>query len=766
MRSKTIIRINSFNTKHFVKQFLAKSDGTLLSDHSKMVASVAHGIALGYFKDLPGKIINTIYYAGLFHDIGKATKEFQDVLMKNEEEDETPKKKIPFHNEIGWAFLEENLKESDSYDKGLICNAVLYHHGIDYSTLEKNSTQILDSISSIDFMKEFFLSVSKTEMLSDEGSDVIPNYFHHGKSEQWKKNDNIALIIVRSCVIFADRIVSGNPNASSDDIDKLITNIIFKENNIDLLNNFPYSDKKRFEEQVRIGEKAIENNIAIVKAPAGYGKTLTGLIWSNLTKKKTIWVCPRNMVAEAVYENLISELDAFGQKLSVELFLSGEVKKSTNNESKPFSSDIIVTNIDNFLRPVSENQMAYFSVFISSSNVIFDEYHELVQENALFPLFVNIMKIRQHYSRANTLLLSATPINISDFWDDQVNRTLILPNEKSHFSPSHNKKYKIFIHKEFPENVKDNSLVIFNAIKNAQQYKHDNQSASLFHGNFMVSDKSNHMSDLMGHFGKNKIGIQKDQLVGTLIIQAALNISLKNLYESILSPESTMQRIGRCNRWGEYDDSELHFFNMNDRSESLLIKNTYDEKLREEWVKFILPFHGKELSLQELYDEYNKFNEALSTLLKKYIRSQLDLGSSSLTKIQPLRYYSKASTKNIKAGGNKLRSTGNEIFFICKKTDGNEWSEPFSVAPTLPFSIEFGEDKDTLRRMIKEIERLNDDRYEWGKIVSKKYVWKNITLDRIRNEGKNSITPYMRFDVKYHPVYGVIKTNLLESFNN
>ena len=72
--------------------------------------------------------------------------------------------------------------------------------------------------------------------------------------------------------------------------------------------------------------------------------------------RKIIWVCPRNTVGESVYDTIIGELKSFGfDNISVELFLTNQVEKSTHN-STGFESDIIVTNVDNYLVPTFDSR--------------------------------------------------------------------------------------------------------------------------------------------------------------------------------------------------------------------------------------------------------------------------------------------------------------------------------------------------------------------------------------------------------------------------
>ena len=106
-----------------------------------------------------------------------------------------------------------------------------------------------------------------------------------------------------------------------------------------------------------------------VNAPAGFGKTILGLLWAFNSNKKIIWVCPRNTVAESVYRSITEELKFFNiDFLSTELFLSGEVKKNNILFEGDFKSDIIVTNIDNFSRhsrPFKCNSICYLPRFYS-----------------------------------------------------------------------------------------------------------------------------------------------------------------------------------------------------------------------------------------------------------------------------------------------------------------------------------------------------------------------------------------------------------------
>jgi CRISPR/Cas system-associated endonuclease/helicase Cas3 len=69
--------------------------------------------------------------------------------------------------------------------------------------------------------------------------------------------------------------------------------------------------------------------------------------------------------------------------------------------------------------------------------------------------------------------------------------------------------------------------------------------------NEYLKEKEKKILSLILNYGKTSTNSNnKPNIVGTHILQASLDISFNDLYEDILSPQSTLQRIGRCDRFG------------------------------------------------------------------------------------------------------------------------------------------------------------------------------------------------------------------------
>ena len=148
-----------------------------------------------------------------------------------------------------------------------------------------------------------------------------------------------------------------------------------------------------------------------------------------------------------------------------------------------------------------------------------------------------------------------------------------------------------------------------------------------------------------------------------------------------------------------------------------------------------------------------------------------NLSNKNLDKIYPLKFnQTKRKSGILSSTGNKLRSSGNEIFYIVKNTDDDNWSDVFSEEVRGDFDEHFNEDNTTLQKILKIMKTLRnngDNRFDYNDlIIINKYGKGGITIDEVRRRAVKSNTPYIRFDEVYHKELGVISINLYEFLNN
>ena len=254
------------------------------------------------------------------------------------------------------------------------------------------------------------------------------------------------------------------------------------------------------------------------------------------------------------------------------------------------------------------------------------------------------------------------------------------------------------------------------------------------------------------------------------MIQASLDFSCKNVYEDVLSPQSTMQRIGRCNRFGNYGGQSLiHIIkekyngeNGNEIKGERMIKNIlYTNNLSDSWFDFLLPYNEQSLTLNQLYIIFNDFSRQYSSQIRSYVKSKFDESNLHLNKIYPIKIKIKKSKEGpLTAGSNKLRCTNNTEIFITLPDQNGKWVGPLNKKILNDFDIEFRENPNTLNRMIKTMKNLKDDnRFEYNDFLDNKY---SQTIDEVRRMAKKSNTPYIVYDRYYDDELGVVK---IENFN-
>ena len=770
---------------------LAKSTGESLVEHSQRVSNLAVSLfdILEWNESDPNgkeRIREQIRKASLLHDIGKVVKAFQNSLKINES-----KKGVHFHHEIGWAFLSNHTTLDE-----IVLDGVYWHHGInnkmssytDIEVLNNKKNKITDK--DILSMREFVINVGLGEYLRDL-EDV--EYCSSVKSPcYWEKDDKTNKAIgkkkafIRAYVISADRFISsvGYPECPLKMAEDIIScgDISLGENKY---------KGKRFNNQLAIA-KAGEEGTAIFNAPAGFGKTVVGLLWWLQGKgKKLIWVAPRNAVATSLYYNSIkNDIASLGIDCSVELYLGGSVIESTHN-SVGFDSDIIITNIDNFSQPSLDNSTMDRLYMIYHCDVIFDEYHEFCQGgNALYACFISLMRQRHLMTQSRTALLSATPMGmdtkiLSNFPNEK--QVTFFPDHHVHYKAAHNKKFRLRVIDGDIPNIKSesSSIVYFNAVSNCQRYKRDNPELNLIHAQFESKDRNDIVKEIYDLYGKGaELNYNKKSIISSNLTQASFDVSFYRVYESVLSPQDTMQRMGRLNRWGTWGGTpEFHcYFHQNGdqySAEDTLRTNFYDRKLTEEWFNHLLPYNGNEITLDQMYEIYNDFRKKFSSEETRVVLSSLNASTEYLSKIHPNKRHKGSFLSNevFHADGNKIRKNGMGIFFICRHVNGG-YSEAFSKSIYEgKFAEAFDEDRNSekmMKKVIIDLYESNDPRFDFSEIYKKMNINTSTEENRgsklvdkpyLQQAAKFSNTPYYAHNYKYHPDFGYIKENILNQSN-
>ena len=339
-----------------MKKIYAKSGETiLLIDHSKNVSKVS----LSIMDKFPNEVKNDLSWrkvieiSSLLHDIGKSTSEFQKNLKKGI--DGYSKNKFR-HNEIGWAFCYRYLNVSLDILNPILYN-IYWHHGISNKMCNDSVNDILKTISEEDInnMKTVLIELLDESYLLSEERDTneltetkTPRFYYEIKEydSNWPAEK---VMFNRIILIPADQIQSKFESNVITSTEEYINKIITKSKKIDTSVCPDGYDISRHNTNIEIAKSCAQTTI--INGPGGMGKTDIGIHWNTLSNNPFINVCPMNLISHSVYNNSLSINKNYNLDGTLQLFLTSEVVKSNVENEVAFSSNINVTNIDNFVRP-------------------------------------------------------------------------------------------------------------------------------------------------------------------------------------------------------------------------------------------------------------------------------------------------------------------------------------------------------------------------------------------------------------------------------
>lgn len=406
----------------------------LLVSHSLAVAHISRHIATDVLS-LDSVLCEASFLAGLLHDIGKAECPFQDHVGGTGENDEGAKYKGPRHHEVSWAFIVQSRILPGEY-QDIVASAVYWHHAQPVEYTEEGKVPLRGHICGIPLEEDSYKQI--LGVLGELGKHcptLMPHTFQeadrsppklHGlmitprADPTFKVANQIAM--VRTCLIAADRFVSGHYHERDADFQYLVTGVIpdgaraffaHKEFPAKPVSRPQHFSADRWDIQQGCIDRILgeQKPVAVVNAPAGFGKTSLGLRVALARGRQMLWVCPRNVVVESVSRGLQEEMEALGVTLSVETILGSqrvnELSSGVADTDPLFSGDIVVTNLDNLLKPCVSNSWAPNLHRVYSADMAFDEFHEFPETGGLFPLFIQTMQIRAQITKAKTLMLSA-----------------------------------------------------------------------------------------------------------------------------------------------------------------------------------------------------------------------------------------------------------------------------------------------------------------------------------------------------------------------
>lgn len=632
----------SEHTKQVIEEALKLIDEKSLEKITKNTKSI------NWPKD---KIKDLIFFACYFHDIGKATREFQATINND---------KKSFHSLYSFYVLDQiddfKIYEESPYEYvNLLSVLCLTHHTLLPYNINDCDCNFLEEAK--DFFnnykntyEKYFKKECKYKFDFKLPSKKISRLKENLQESLEDEDEYINKFELRNLYIYCSGILnladwlasarfSGNyPNINFDDIP---TKANFMENI-----NFKLRD---FQENLSSSKESV-----LVEIPTGEGKTEGSLLWAikNLYNENTkiIYTLPTQVTSNKLFNRIADFFDKSECGLihsNAKFYLEKDYLKENGIIDEKFKSNFLLNK--NFSKPVTVSTIdSLLKFFINigrfniatknfiNSTIIIDEIH--CYDFKLLGFIKRFLELCDEFDIKVCIMSASIPNKIKEKLD--LKRYKLI-NQNNLLSKKANIIKKIdntldnnldLIPEKFKENK--NILVIRNTVKSAvNTYKSliengiNKEDIMLYHSTFKKKDKIKKEEEIFSRLGQKKPFI----LVATQIVEVSLDIDFDVMFSDNAPIDALIQRFGRVNRKKDLDNiGEIYIFKYEYKypyESQYLLKKTF-EVIEEgcfslakytQWLNLVYDeIFTKDIKTQNELEDfekgYKKYNKTINIL--------------------------------------------------------------------------------------------------------------------------------------------------------
>jgi len=509
------------------------------------------------------KILDLIFFTAYFHDIGKATKEFQSTIRYGSNS---------YHSLYSASVLvgieDFDFLEGNRYIN-LLLVIVLTHHTLLPYGVKDVKFNFLDEAKlffngykksykkymnkSCDYHFEF--EIEKDIKLQLEAIEEDLQYI--------KANHKLRILYsyVSGILNIADWLASARFSDTQ-------TVIAFKiqPSKEEFIKHLSFDKLREFQENLSVNSQSV-----LVEIPTGEGKTEGSLLWAinNLYNNytKIIYTLPTQTTSNKLYERVHSFFDKKECGLihsSAKIYLEKEYERENGQVDEIFKSDFLLSK--SFNKPVTvstiDSLLKYFINIgrfnIATKNflnsvIIIDEVH--AYDLKLMGFLKRFFELCREFNVKVCLMSASIPNKIKELLGVE-NYPLII--QKNLFEKKANEIIKVekildddleFILEKFRD--RKNILIIRNTVKSAtltfeklRELGVDSEDIVLYHSTFKKRDKTKKEELIFQKLDNDKPFI----LVATQIVEVSLDIDFDVMFTDNAPIDSLIQRFGRVNR--------------------------------------------------------------------------------------------------------------------------------------------------------------------------------------------------------------------------
>lgn len=534
-----------------------REEWQLLATHLKNVAELAAQFADSFGADEWAMV------AGIVHDIGKYSKEFQDMLINAANEDANDEQQRgPDHSSAGAQEIVKRLPEG--IGKMLAYCVAGHHAGL--LDAQANSACLTYRLSKI--LKDY--SACPDKFLELPNSIKIPINFDGKSKIDIGFQLQFFVRMLFSCLVDADFLdteafmdkkkseLRGNDTNLADLRDRVIMGVERISNNDTLVNR---ARRKIFEQCLKLAKD--KPGIFSLTVPTGGGKTLSSLVFAlnhaiKYGMQRVIYVIPYTSIIEQnaeVFRRVCGEGAVLEHHCNFEFTHdSYKAQLAAENWDAPL---IVTTNVQFFETlfhyRVSKCRKAHN---IANSVIIFDEA-QMLPVDLIKPCMAAIKELVHNYHASIVLSTATQPaLNFSDEFKSgfkEIKEIIERPAELYQaLSRVKIEKLPSISDDEIAKRVNEYNqvLCVVNTRKYARQlYETIPDKKGLYHLSALMcpAHRSQTIADIKSAL---KAG-NACRVISTQLIEAGVDIDFPVVFRALAGIDSIAQSAGRCNREGK-----------------------------------------------------------------------------------------------------------------------------------------------------------------------------------------------------------------------
>ena len=531
-------------------------NGQLLSDHLKNTACLAADFAttLG-FK-------NSGYIAGLLHDIGKYSNEFQNRLHGGPKVDHS----------IAGAYL--LLKDRHLAEAVAVAS---HHTGLkNMGTIVDEPNSFLNRIHNVKLKSIEFEEYGSLQKFEQPNSEMLP--FCDSDSLRWFT----CVHFLYSCLVDADYLDTESffrPEVKRKQYDFSKVCDLFEKHSNSLLSATP--DKRINAIRNQLLKECIvkgkqPQGLFSLTMPTGSGKTFSSFAFAvsqarfNSNIKRIIYVIPYLSIIEqtaSAIRKIVGEDNVLEHHSVSPIFVNDSESNDSDNNlrlaAENWDVPIIITTNEQFFESLFSGKPGKCRKIhnIANSVIIFDEVQMLPVE--YLSLFCSMIELLVSMYNVTAVLSTATQPSLNRFFKKMKPQEIITSSvvEDKIFTRYHIKNIgRIFDIESFAKIISSahQVLVVVNRKVDAKNIYLKLPLGSRFYlsTNLTPFDRKKKIDEI-----KNRLlnGLAC-YVVSTSLIEAGVDIDFEVVYREINGLDSIIQAAGRCNREGKRDHSKSNVF--------------------------------------------------------------------------------------------------------------------------------------------------------------------------------------------------------------